>query len=1174
MAAPNLVEVPKYGSSALVWQKWAGTGPLAGILQLTGAELLAICPQLMGWLDATESGRPTPVLQIVSDPKAQWVSQYWSSSSLTRRNTMLAQRLADWLIGSAEILQKNSDSAALLAEQPIPDYVGPCTRRIVVGLQRAIRYLLAKCPPRLGLPQAGLKELAVVPGHKTLSVDKPHPLFSCDRHRNPQVFLTVCEDNDPRGVYVLDTCTTHGEACPAALEAVYLAAKWLFANTLQDPDRVEKDEAFFAKAFVPLWQLALQDLPDGPMEDRGPPPLYWRLKSTEATHFGPLEPVLMTLTKTGKRKLVLATAAKLADYGPLEPRDANLQRFAKLLGLDRKGVLLREVAAVLAQELQANGKLVDETGAALDVQFSNLRVEVEQLKAGKLRVTLRLPDGALWSPNQSMLTSSVWTRVDQEEGVLELCAPTKEMERLYDALAVTEGLFPPEAARTLIDKLAPLARVTTVTLPDAIRGLKLEPDPRIRLRLALDLEAGLQLQLKVQPVPGSPLYPPGLGPDVAMGQQEGKPLWAQRDLKAEREAAEDLLLALPHVQEETEPHVWQVRDVEQALDVLAALDPVPAGVVLQWQDPTQRRQVRTAKAGALKVELSSKRNWFAVDGKLDTGDLEVPLERVLQALREGRRYVEVPGGGVMRLADELRTLLQPLSDAAQLGKHGVEVSALQAGSLADLPLAAAPPRPWAEALQRWREAATLEPAIPADLQATLRPYQVAGVQWLLRLSHWAPGGVLADDMGLGKTVQTLAVLLARRHLGPQLVVAPLSLLHNWQVEAHKFAPSLSLLPLAGLSESDLGRLQPGQVVVASWDRMVRRAEELAGHKWTTVVLDEAQAAKNAQTQRAKAAGGLQAGFTVALTGTPVENRTSELWSLMSLAVPGLLGSWPEFRDQFATPIEQHRSVDARQRLARRIGPFLLRRLKRDVAPELPARTEVQLDVELSDAERALYVAHRQAIVQLLEEAKAMPPNQRRMQVLAGLTKLRQLACHPQLVEPASGLTSSKLQLLTERLLDLQAEGHKALVFSQFVRHLALVKTQLEAAGLRLRYLDGQMTPKDRQAEVEAFQSGDGDVFLISLKAGGTGLNLTAATYVFHLDPWWNPAVEDQATDRAHRIGQDQPVTVYRLVAAGTVEEQILQMHADKRGLVSDLLDGTGEGLSLDTNELEALLMGA
>ncbi len=348
------------------------------------------------------------------------------------------------------------------------------------------------------------------------------------------------------------------------------------------------------------------------------------------------------------------------------------------------------------------------------------------------------------------------------------------------------------------------------------------------------------------------------------------------------------------------------------------------------------------------------------------------------------------------------------------------------------------------------------------------------------------------------------------------------------------------------------------------------AKMLAALQWQTVVLDEAQAIKNSQTKRSQAAMKLQAGFKLITTGTPIENHLGELWNLFRFINPGLLGSLERFNQKFAGPIERDQDNEARDRLKKLIQPFILRRTKNEVLSELPSRTEILLQVELSKEEAAFYEALRQESIRKLTESDA-EAGAKHLQVLAEIMKLRRACCNPALVKPKVKLKSSKLALFAETLEELLDNDHKALVFSQFVDHLAILRDYLDQQKISYQYLDGQTSAKQRKQRVDAFQAGEGDVFLISLKAGGTGLNLTAADYVIHMDPWWNPAVEDQASDRAHRIGQQRPVTIYRLVAQGTIEDKIVDLHHQKRDLANSLLEGADMSGKVSTDDLLRLI---
>jgi hypothetical protein len=452
-----------------------------------------------------------------------------------------------------------------------------------------------------------------------------------------------------------------------------------------------------------------------------------------------------------------------------------------------------------------------------------------------------------------------------------------------------------------------------------------------------------------------------------------------------------------------------------------------------------------------------------------------------------------------------------------------------------------------------------EAPLPPDLTAELRCYQRLGVSWLAFLRDAGLGGVLADDMGLGKTLQALCAVRGRT-----LVVCPRSVVHNWAAEIRRFRPALRAVDYHGPKRA----LDPSADVTLTTYAVLRLdAEALASAGWDTVVLDEAQAIKNPDSQVARAAYAIEAGFRVALSGTPVENRLDELWSQLHFTNRGLLGGRSAFDERFARPIAAG-DAGAAQRLRRKIRPFVLRRLKKEVAPELPPRVEAVLYCELEEQERDVYEAVRAAarkeVVSRLAEGGSV------LAALEALLRLRQAACHPALVPGQIATTSAKVERLVEALEDAAAAGHKALVFSQWTSLLDLVEPHLTRGGIGFLRLDG--STRDRAGVVASFQDDTGPkVLLISLKAGGTGLNLTAADHVFLMDPWWNPAVEDQAADRAHRIGQDKPVTVYRLVAKDTVEEGILALQERKRRIAEAALGEAGEAAAITREDLLALL---
>ncbi len=474
-------------------------------------------------------------------------------------------------------------------------------------------------------------------------------------------------------------------------------------------------------------------------------------------------------------------------------------------------------------------------------------------------------------------------------------------------------------------------------------------------------------------------------------------------------------------------------------------------------------------------------------------------------------------------------------------------------------------------------------ATPKNFHAELRPYQQDGLAWLQFLTAHDLGGVLADDMGLGKTVQTLAHILTEKAAGrlgrPALVVAPTSMMNVWQSEAAKFAPTLKVLVSHGTDRrKSFERIGESDVVLTTYALLGRDEEELKKHKWHLVILDEAQNIKNAKTKAAAIASELVANHRLCLTGTPLENHLGELWSLFNFLLPGFLGEERSFRERYRTPIEREGDSARRAFLARRIKPFLLRRTKAEVAKDLPPKTEITREVDITGAQADLYETVRVAMdKRVRDEIAARGIAKSHIIVLDALLKLRQICCDPRLVKTSAVANkkappvakSAKLELLLEMLDELLDEGRSILVFSQFTSMLALIEAELVERKIGYVKLTGET--RDRETPVAKFQSGEVKIFLISLKAGGTGLTLTAADTVIHYDPWWNPAVENQATDRAHRIGQTKPVFVYKLVAKGTVEEKIVAMQAGKAALAAGILSGeTGATKTLNADDLKAL----
>lgn len=573
--------------------------------------------------------------------------------------------------------------------------------------------------------------------------------------------------------------------------------------------------------------------------------------------------------------------------------------------------------------------------------------------------------------------------------------------------------------------------------------------------------------------------------------------------------------------------------------------------------------LREPLVGAFSADEQGLTVTFSSGGA--SGGAAVDPARVFEAWREGASLVPLLGGGyaalpldwLARFGSRLARLLAARDAHGKLAPHFrpelADLAAEAGGEVSD-PLAAM--RRTLETFDRIPES-----PLPSDLRAELRHYQRQGVNWLGFLRDAGMGALLADDMGLGKTLQALCAIRGRA-----LVVTPTSVLHSWAEQIRRFRPGLSISLYYGPGRV----LDPGaSITLTSYGVLRQDIDALSRVEWDTAVLDEAQLIKNPESQVAQAAHRLPARFRLTLSGTPVENSSEDLWSQFQFLNPGLLGTKREFQDELAGPVARG-DLEAARRLRARIRPFVLRRLKRDVAPELPPRTEVVLRAELSPPEREIYemllAAGKREVIEKLEEGGSV------FGALELLLRLRQACCHPSLIPGQSAETSAKLELLASTLESSLAQGHRALVFSQWTSFLDLIGPRLTAQGVTWSRLDGGTPGARREELVREFQAPDGpSVMLISLKAGGVGLNLTAADHVYLMDSWWNPAVEDQAADRVHRIGQENPVLVSRLVAENTLEERIYELQKRKLEVASAVLEGTGQAVSLTREDILALL---
>jgi SNF2 family DNA or RNA helicase len=800
----------------------------------------------------------------------------------------------------------------------------------------------------------------------------------------------------------------------------------------------------------------------------------------------------------------------------------------------------------------------DESGKRLTLRFDHqppTDAEFQIVKDGPHRLTL-----LMFSDRQRQLQEIIGSQLEIPEAALD---------RVLGVVQPLASLMPVHSE---------VGGVDTAEAVDA--------DSRSHIHL-LPFQDGVRAEFHVRPFgEAGPFVRPGDGGETVFADIEGKQTAAKRKFTEEVKRRNTVVAACAVLQEQDEiegaesSHEFYFPTVEEALELATQLHPLAQkeDVVLHWPQGRSFEVAGQAAESQMQVRIKKDRDWFAASGKLVVDkDLSLDMMRLIELVESSSsRFVQLDDGRFLALTEQLRRRVEELGAFGDRLKSKMRFPAVRSGALEEISdkLKVTSDKHWKDCLSRIRDADEICPDVPSTLHTELRDYQVEGFHWLSRLAHWGAGACLADDMGLGKTIQALAVLLERSKAGPALVVAPTSVTFNWVDEARRFAPTLNVhLFGSGDRAAALKELGPRDVVITSYGLLHNEAKRFEKIDWHTAVLDEAQAIKNGATRRSQAAMALSADFRMIMTGTPVENHLGELWNLFRFINPGLLGSEKQFQLKFAGPIERNKDKGAKQRLKKLVQPFILRRSKSKVLEELPSRTEITLSVELTKEEAAFYDAVRKRAVDKLTDLSNSGEQQQpaHLEILAEIMRLRRACCHPKLVLPESGLSSSKLKLFGETIDELLAGNHKVLVFSQFVDHLSILREELERREVAYQYLDGSTPVKKRQQRVNAFQSGEGDVFLISLKAGGTGLNLTAADYVIHMDPWWNPAVEDQAADRAHRIGQQRPVTIYRLITRGTIEEQILELHQSKRDLADSLLEGTDGSSRLSAKELLAML---
>lgn len=764
--------------------------------------------------------------------------------------------------------------------------------------------------------------------------------------------------------------------------------------------------------------------------------------------------------------------------------------------------------------------------------------------------------------------------------------PFTEPQRNFLALFTKEKVvFPPTAGTRVLDFVDQIKSVLSIEtiLEEDLSGFPRfagSPVPCLHLLPVGDL---FRLEVFVKPYPqGTQYFRPGSGRQVYKVTIEETIHLVERDQGQELESARELeaALQLPKSARHADWQ-WELQTTEDCLEVLNRIHPLRSSgkVTLEWPKGEKFKLLGSLKLSDLELRISKGKDyWFEMDGELKVSEsLVFSFRQLLELTADAKKgFVEISEGQFMAITDRLQQQLDLTRSLLNKGAGQKMKFPKLAGLALDDMLAEVgqleTDQEWKAQQARIAKAKTIRPRKPKGFKTELRSYQKTGFRWMMQLAEWGVGGCLADDMGLGKTIQALAVLLSRAKQGPAMVVAPASVCRNWLRETEKFTSGLRPL-LFGMGDRQemLAQLRAGDLLIVSYGLMQSEIEALKDIQFNMLILDEAQAIKNASTKRFKAALQLQAAFRMALTGTPVENHLGELWSLFAFINPGLLGSKKSFADQYGRPIHRGEQAAVRQ-LKKLVQPFILRRRKSEVLKDLPPKTEIIQTISLPEDERAFYEAsRRQALDKLSKDLEQQQAGTQHLMVLAEIMRLRRACCHPRLLDAKSAFPGAKLEAFKAIIHDLREGEHRVLVFSQFVDYLKMVENWVKKEKIPYQYLDGSTPGKKREQAVNAFQQGDGDLFLISLKAGGTGLNLTAANYVIILDPWWNPAVEDQAADRAHRIGQQQAVTVYRFVTESTIEEKIVQLHQEKRHLADTLLQGADAATKITTKDLLNIL---
>jgi len=704
--------------------------------------------------------------------------------------------------------------------------------------------------------------------------------------------------------------------------------------------------------------------------------------------------------------------------------------------------------------------------------------------------------------------------------------------------------------------------------PENVEIKKLEQDIKVVYDIDFDKQY-FNIDIKISPAPNWALYTPNKkGITIIHKDENNNYFMIKRNIAKEKELIKKINNKFKITPDE---NTWKfkTRGHKKIINILEKSEKTNTFEV-RWKQKGKRKKLKKISGNDINWKIKDKNNWFEIDGFIEFNENEKLLLNELLA-QKNKSFFVLKSGDIVNITNELKENLKKIKNSTVNKENKLIIPPYftsEVNEIIEIGKIIERSEKFKESLEKFKILENTNIKIPPNMEILLRNYQKEGVKWIVKMTNSGFGVCLADDMGLGKTIQTIIAI----SMAPQksIIIAPASVLYNWKAEFEKFAPQLNPIIYEG-NNKIFKKLTKNTMIIISYDKFQREQKLFHNKNWGFIILDEAQMIKNATTKRAKAIFEINAEKRIALSGTPIENHLGELWSLFHFLNPVLLGSKQMFNDFFVKPIN-NKNEEVKSILREMIDPFLLRRLKKDVLKELPDKTEIIHYVNFESKEKAYYEAQRRKALKELKSSNSKAGTQR-IKILAHLTKLRQLACDMALIKPDINEESSKTQTAVKLIEDIISGNHKVLIFSQFTSYLSIIKNVINKKNIKYLYLDGSTKKKDRQELVNKFQKEQNiKVFLISLKAGGTGLNLTTANYVIHLDPWWNPAVEDQATDRTHRIGQDKQVTVYKLITKNSIEEKIIKLHENKKELSNSILDGMGNvNTKLSIDDLMALL---